>query len=348
MDIKTVMKHYLPKIEEELRIFLDKEIINASFVDARAKQIIQQIKEYSLRPGKRIRPILIIFGYKAFNGNNENEIIKASISIELIHSFLLIHDDIMDDDDLRRGLPTLHKVYAKKYRNDKIGESIAIIAGDIAFSFGNKAILQTNFSSKNKFNAMNKLHEAILNTGFGQLLDIDSEMKKDVNENDINKIHELKTAQYTIEAPLHIGALLAGASDDELRILSKYAIPLGRAFQIQDDILGMFGSEKKLGKPIGSDIKEGKRTLLITEALKKASPEENKFLNTCLGNHEVTEEEIEKVRTIIKKSGSLEYSQKLAASLILQAKAALSKSNFEKEAKEFLNSIADYMLKREK
>jgi geranylgeranyl diphosphate synthase type I len=160
-------------------------------------------------------------------------------------------------------------------------------------------------------------------------------------------VHTLKTAHYTVAGPLQLGAILAGASEEDLKALNDYGIPLGKAFQIQDDILGLFGSEEKFGKPTDSDLKEGKRTLLILKALEKCSPEEKEKIEGALGNQELSAEAAEEVRAIIKATGSLDYSRKLAGELIEQAKQSISQSNFKAEAKEFLLGIADYMLKRD-
>ena len=167
------------------------------------------------------------------------------------------------------------------------------------------------------------------------------------SEKEILKVHENKTAKYTIEGPLHLGALLAGAKGRILKDLSAYAVPVGIAFQIQDDILGVFGSEKKLGKPVCSDLREGKQTLLIAKALEKGSGVDRKMIKKLLGNKNVTPREIDTFREIVRKSGSLAYSQNLAKKLIEKGKETLVKSAVKKEAKDFLVGIADYIVNRE-
>jgi geranylgeranyl diphosphate synthase type I len=174
-----------------------------------------------------------------------------------------------------------------------------------------------------------------------------NEVREKVSEKDVLQVHEFKTSRYTIEGPLHLGAILAGASEKDLDVLSAYGLPLGQAFQLQDDVLGTFGREEKLGKPVDSDLKQGKKTVLVLRALEKASPEQKKKLLACLGNKDLTKEMAEEARNIIKATGSYDYSKTLAEKLCLQAKQAIQKSRFRSEGKDFLLGIADYMLHRD-
>lgn len=341
------------KLDKELNLFFNARIKEAKAIDKSAVQMLQLLKDFTMRGGKRIRAALICYGYKCFKSSNNKEILKAAMCIELIQSYLLIHDDIIDRDELRRGAPTMHKAYEKVYQNlrtnipkSHLGISMAMLAGDALSCLANQLLAYSCFDEKRKLNAITALNKIIYKVIYGQILDVLSECKARVTEKDILNIHQLKTATYTVEGPLHIGALLAGASNADLTILSGYAVPLGKAFQLQDDILGLFGNEKELGKPIGSDIREGKRTLLIIKALEKANKQQREFISNCLGKN-ITKQDMEKIRTIVKQTGSLEYSQKLAKQFINKAKSMLSKANFRKEGKDFLIAIADYMLERQ-
>ncbi|MBA3064666.1 polyprenyl synthetase family protein, partial [Candidatus Woesearchaeota archaeon] len=282
---------------------------------------------------------------------NENAIIDIAVSAELMQSFFLIHDDIIDDDDLRRGGPTMHRIYAEKYNSydkpKKFGESMAIIAGDLLAALGNEIISKSDFDEEKKLKLLQKFNKVVKLTGYGEIIDILSGLKTNVTEQDISKMHKLKTAIYTIEGPLHMGAIAAGASDEQLKILSEYAIPLGMAFQLKDDILGLFGSEEKLGKPADSDIKEGKKTILILKAIENADKEQKEFIVSALRNKNITEKELIKLRQIIKETGSLPYSENLAEKLVKKAKDAIKNSDFEKHGKDFFLEIADYVIKRD-
>jgi len=348
-----MLGNYKRLVERELEVFFDDKLAKADLIDSSSKEMIKLLKEYTLRDGKRLRAALLYYGYRCFSDRNLKEIVKASTALELIQSYLLIHDDIMDNDNLRRNGPTLHISYKdianKKYKktdSTHFGMSMAILAGDVCAAFANEIISKLNIKEKYKVNALKALNHSVHKVIYGQALDVLSELRT-VDNRDIEKIHKLKTATYTVEAPLLIGALLAGAKQKHLRILSQYAIPLGKAFQLQDDILGMFGNEEKLGKPVGSDLKEGKKTLLILKALEKATPSQKYLIKKTLGNKNLTKNQLNQVRSIIIKTGSLAYSQELAKNLIKKAKLSVKNSRFRPKGKEFLLKIADYLEKRE-
>lgn len=343
--VKEIMDELRQKINRELE-----ECLENIKVPKQGQSLINDIKEFTLRGGKRIRAILVVYGYKAYGGKDEKEILKAACAVELMQSFLLIHDDIIDCDELRRGKPTLHKIYEKRNahvdNNEKLGRDIAIIAGDIASVLGQKIIQDTSFPDKIKLNAVRVFNEAIINTCIGQSMDIYSNYK-DVSEAEITAIHRLKTAQYTLEAPLVLGAVFSGASEKEIEKLKSFATPMGEAFQLQDDIIGLYGDEKRTGKPIGSDLREGKRTLLITKALEKAYEEDKKFLKKALGNNELSQQEILRARRIVEETGSLEYSKEKAGELLKKAEDKLDELEIEDEAKLFFRGVAEYMKRRE-
>jgi geranylgeranyl diphosphate synthase, type I len=354
MNAKETIALYKDRIDSRLRKFLSSRVQRAKRVSPRAAEMMQHILEFNMRGGKRIRPILVVFGYKAAGGKDEPAILDAAIAVELMEGYLLIHDDIMDQDELRRGYLTMHRIFENRSReryqtedHSRFGESMAIIAGDIAAVMGSEAILGSDFPAERKLVAVDKFNRAVVNTCFGQLLDLESVLEPSITEDDVRRLHTLKTAVYTIEAPLHIGAVLAGATDKELKVLSNYAIPLGRAFQIQDDILGLFGSQKKIGKPVGSDIREGKRTFLIIKALERAKTTDRRFLQACLGHKDITEEDVARVQKIVTDTGSLEYSQREVRSLISESLEVIRESRLRPEGRDFLIGLADFLLSRE-
>lgn len=354
MDVKAVMAGYKESFDKELDKFLNKKLEEAKKVHPVLFEVVSNIKEFSMCGGKRIRPVLFLYGFKCIKDGNEKEVLEASISIELLQSFLLIHDDIMDEDELRRGKPSFWKTYEDIHKERfhsrdprRFGNNVALLAGDLCFVYASCAIASTKFDPKLKAEAIKALNNMTENTAFGQILDAFSEEQNDVCEEDIMLVHSLKTSRYTIEGPLHMGAILAGAKEKDLKTFSDYGIPLGQAFQLQDDMLGMFGDEEKLGKPIGSDLKEGKRTLLICEALKRGSEEQKEKILSALGNRNITEEQIEEVRKIVVDTGAFDYSKKKAQELATKAKKVISNSKFKKEGKEFLLSLADYLINRD-
>ncbi|MGC8995905.1 MAG: polyprenyl synthetase family protein [Thermoplasmata archaeon] len=338
MVLNEYLNKYPKLVENYLREFFEEK--KKRLEDPYIVEVFDAIYEYTMRGGKRLRPLLMIVGYKLYGGEDEEEIIKASASIEIVQSFLLIHDDIMDNSDLRRGKPTIHKIFENKYNNKKLGENLAIIAGDLASMYSYEIFENLNFPEERKIKAMLKMTKIIEDTGYGQILDVLSFFREDFNEKDLLKIHEYKTAKYTIEGPMIMGAILAGS--DNFDMITNYAIPVGIAFQLQDDILGLFGDEKEIGKPVTSDLEEGKKTLLIIKAM-----ENEKFKDTImkyLGKKGITIDELNEVRNAVKESGSLEYSYMKLEELVKIAQESIKP--IDNEVKRFLYEFAEYVVKR--
>jgi geranylgeranyl diphosphate synthase type I len=352
MKIQKVLKKLKARIERRLSVFLKEKVKEAGRVSPLLQEMTYHGMEFVMRGGKRIRPALVYYGYLAGGGRNEKAILDASICVELIHNYLLAHDDIIDRDELRRGKPTIHKHYQNFYRKlengEHFGNSAGILIGDLLCNFGYESLTNAKFSETLKNRALARLNQMLAEVIFGEMLDVFLGIRKLLKEKDILKILKYKTAKYTIEGPLHIGAILAGSNKKTLRILSQYNIPLGVAFQIQDDILGIFGEVKATGKAVGADVREGKQTLLIFRAMQQASERQRKIIKQTLGNNKASAEDIQKIKEIVINTGSLEYCQKMAELLVRRSKKVIEKSSFALGVKEFLIGIADYIIKRTK
>jgi len=309
----------------------------------------------SYKKGKRLRPAFIYFGYLACGGNNKNQILDLAVFVELIHCYFLIHDDIMDQDNIRHGSPAMHILYEQTHKNcytrgdaKHFGLSMAILAGDIAATMGYDILAQSTIDEHTKNKILTKTNQLIFSTIGGQMLDINLELQQSVTQKDIITVYKNKTAKYTVEDPLHIGAIAAQKDTPEIMsLLSNYAIPLGVAFQIQDDILGLFGDEDKLGKPIGSDIREDKRTLLVWKAFENANEDQKKILTSCLGNQNISQEQVNDFRQVITETNSLEYAKNEAKQLLEQSLNVIQEANLASEGKDFLINIADYLISRD-
>lgn len=355
MEAIGLLKQYKKRLEPQLKKYFQKKIDKARQVDPIAEEAVKMIANFTLADGKRIRPAMVYYGHLACGGKDSEKIVEASMSIELVHSFLLIHDDIIDKDDRRHGVSTLHERYkqiAKKIAPEKdvehFGNSMAMIAGDMAASMANEIIFNAKFPPEIIIRALDKLQDIVYITIPGEMLDVIMEYRGRATEKEILRMHEGKTARYTFEGPLQLGAVLAGASERDQRRLSDYALNVGKAFQVVDDILGVFGNEKKLGKPVGSDIIEGKQTLLIIKALEKGSRSQKNILSSNLGKRDLTHGELKQVRDVIIETGSLDYSKQLASGLIRKALESLHKAPIRNdEAKVFLEGIAQYIIERE-
>jgi geranylgeranyl diphosphate synthase, type I len=358
MDAIELLKNYKKRVEPYLKDYFNRKIKQAGKIDPLAKEAVKMIANFTMAGGKRIRPALVYYGYLAAGGKDGEEIVEVSMAIELVHSFLLIHDDIIDRDEKRHGVATIHERYKKigKYfapQKDAVhfGNSMAMIAGDMANAMANEIIFNSKFPSKTIIQALDKLQDIVYVTIPGEMLDVVMETRGYATEKEILRMFEGKTSRYTFEGPLHLGVILAGGKDRKDKTLSfftQYSLPLGKAFQIRDDILGVFGDEKKLGKPVGSDVIEGKQTLLLVKALENGNGEQKKTIRQLLGKKDLTEIELDRFREVIRETKSLNYSQNLARKFVDKALFALSQVRFkDKEAGDFLKGLAKYMVERE-
>lgn len=357
MEAIKLLEEYKKRLDVALNSYFQKKIKEAGNSHSLAKEAVKMIADFTLNAGKRIRPALVYYAYLAQGGKNQKDILEASMSIELVHTFLLIHDDIIDKDEKRHGVPTIHERYKKIGRKlntskncEHFGNSMAMLAGDLASAMANEIIFNSNFPPSIIVEALDRLQQIVYNIVPGEMLDVVLETKGKAVEKEILKMYEGKTASYSFEGPLHLGVTLAEKNNKEILCkFSRYAIPVGIAFQIKDDILGIFGSEKRIGKPVGSDISEGKQTLLLIKAKEKATGSQREILNRCIGKADLSKEEMEDFRKVIRDTGSLEYSEKMADRYIKEAIETLSDIDFKNnEAKLFLRGIAEYMINREK
>lgn len=331
--------------------FLSDEIKKAQSLRFELSKLVEVGAEFALHGGKRLRPAFLYYGYKATGEREEEAAIYASMSIELLHAGILIHDDIIDNSELRRGWPTVHRKLADRYHDEHLGRSLAIVVGDTLLALANKALSTAPFSKERLQLARYHFDQMATEINFGEYLDILGNVSENVDIDWVMKVIEYKTAKYTVEGPLKIGGALGGASPALLDSFSQYGLPLGMAFQLQDDILGMFGSVEKLGKPVDSDLKEGKKTLLVLETLRRLDEEKRNNdlarFKQILGNPNLTIEDYWWAQQVIKETGALDYSQRLAQDYIKKAKLAFEGVGIKREARDYLLRIADFMLERE-
>ena len=352
MDAKDYLKDYLKKAAPILaNFFKEKEKEAAKISPLTAEMMGIYLK---FMGGKNIRGALTKLGYECFGGKDEKAILEASLMVEITHAFLLMHDDIMDQDSLRRGMPTIHTQYENLHQeryskgNPKhYGICMALDLGDAGFALSHLILADAKFSAEIKERVLRRFNEQILTTAFGQAIDILYEHQDKVAEEDVMKVHHYKTANYTITGPLQYGALFAGASGKEIQKIEKYGLPVGIAFQLRDDELGLFSDEEKLGKPIGSDIRENKNTILHLKSLELAGREDKKFLKYAYGNRNLMADEVRKVQEITMESGALSYSQKLARELVEKGKKFVPQITAHLGPQDTLYRMADFMIERE-
>lgn len=353
--IQKQLKEFKARIDIEMEHYLGRVISETALRDPFMTEALRYVKTLALAGGKRLRAAFMYMGYLAGGGADRERMIRTAVSIELIHLFLLIHDDIIDRDEKRHGTTTVHEHFRalgkrSAFRRDTahFGNSMAIIVGDMVGALGNQIIFESGFPAERVLRALSKLQDIISLTVIGEAEDIMIEYRGTASEREILDMYEHKTARYTIDGPLQLGLLLAGEHSELGDALQKYAVPVGIAFQIQDDILGIFGSEEKLGKPVGSDIEEGKITILVSKALELTPKESGKELLHILGRgRDLSPRESARFREILTTSGALDAARELARRSLEEGKSAIVSPAIPEEPKRFLLDIAEYMERRE-
>ena len=331
------------QIDISLRTFLER--IKQEYKLRRVNQILfESIKDFTLRKGKRIRPLLLILSYKGYSKNGtrlSKSLYNAATCIELLHNFMLIHDDIIDRSNLRRGKPTLHKLLRKAAKTDnqeKLGYDLSIIAGDIVYALAIDAFLAVDEEPLRKEQALKHFIKTAAFTAMGEFIDIIHGVEKieRVREKDVFLNYTLKTAKYTFECPLLIGAILAGAKKDDIAKLSRFGIMVGQAFQIQDDILGIFGTQRSIGKSILSDIAESKKTILVCHAYGKLGREKKSVFLRHFSKTKKSYRDLVAIRKIFIHSQSLHYSLRKIKSLLEKSENIISQLNIRDSYRQYI------------
>ena len=322
-DVKEVLGSYstdiTKTIEKELSTITPDNLAEASVYLTRAG-------------GKMLRPALSLIVSEAVGGERENTL-KSAAAIELIHTFSLIHDDIMDQDDMRRGMPSVHKVW---------GDDVAILAGDTLFSKAFEIIIGTEGTSSDQNNkALATVADACVKICEGQASDMGFEDRFDVSEDEYMEMIFKKTGAL-IAAATKVGAIMGGASDDVIDAMYEYGRLIGLAFQIQDDYLDLASDEETLGKPIGSDISKGKMTIIAIKGL--ASDDSGRLLEILKADGN-SQDEIDEAIQILTNCGAIEYARNLAQESVRKAKEVLEILD-DSSSKQVLADIADFVLER--
>jgi geranylgeranyl diphosphate synthase type I len=286
--------------------------------------------------GKRIRPFLTMVSCEALSGDSEKALPFAT-GIELMHNFTLVHDDIMDHSLLRRNLPAVHV---------KFGDPSAILAGDLLFAKSFEAILDTAVDFQIFKRLQQDFIDCVISICEGQQLDMEFEKRKIVTEQEYLEMISRKTGAL-FELAGKGGGLIGGGDPQEVAALRTYGMSLGLAFQIWDDYLDMSSKVTTLGKDIGNDIRNGKKTLIAVHSLAYATGKYRKLLDDIFGNHKASERDVTKIYNLFRELGSVEYAQQRAIYYVNQAKDALSLLK-QSDAKELLYQLIEYTVRREK
>lgn len=313
------------------------------------RAINADLGEYCLRDGKRVRPLLLLLGYRGYcrEGARPGEMAKLAASLELMHSFLLIQDDIIDRSDLRRGKKTLHVTAGGKFssytHNSRVGSDVALVMADMLMTGSLEIIAGANIDSKIKDRFLRIFAETYERTAYGQILDIlYSRPRKFDNPSIPWEIGVTKTAYYTMVFPLLMGHLLAGGTGKkEEKRIRDFALPLGLAFQVRDDILGVFGRDERTGKPSSSDLREGKLTFLASDTLEKLTgPRRRRFMK-LLGAAEKSPADIKEMRRFMLEAGAPARSYEMLVGLAAESRERIPRLGMGAAAQRALGGLVD-------
>lgn len=266
------------------------------------------------RTGKRLRPTLLLLGHALLGGRAHDDVMGPALALELVHTCALLHDDVIDRATSRRGEPTVHEGFARRHREDQdrlgdagaFGRAVAILIGDLALVVADDRFRSARVAPEVLARAWERFTDLRVEVMAGQVLDVEASTSRRVDVERALTIATLKSGRYTVARPLEIGALLAGASPQAADALRRAGDPLGRAFQLRDDVLGVFGDPRRTGKPTTSDLAEGKRTLLVAEALARLDADGRAALEAGLGDPDLDEATAARLRALIRDCGALD------------------------------------------
>lgn len=357
-DVQAEQNIFVESVAERLQGFLFGQRDILQQVSPDSLPMVDSIGDLVLG-GKRLRALMCYWGWRGAGGAAKApEIIAAGTALEFFQAAALIHDDIIDRSDMRRGAPSVHRRFSNEHiasgwslDPDRFGEAAAILTGNLCLSYSDEVLSSAGPNAAFGTPARNVFNRMRTEVMAGQYLDVLEEVAGPHKDPAsvvarAQAILRYKSAKYSSEHPLVIGGALAGAPKRILNTYSEFALPLGEAFQIRDDVLGVFGEPDTTGKPAGDDLREGKRTVLVGFALNAAPPAEAAVLEAQLGNQNLDPENIETLRGIIVSSGALASTEALITQLGATALDALSAMEIEAPAMTALTALAEAAIRR--
>lgn len=335
------------RVNAALRTFLDSQRSLLSEVSEDVDEL-SDATEALLAGGKRLRAAFCYWGWRGAGGDDSPPAVVAAASLELLQACALIHDDVMDGSDTRRGMPSVHRRFAALHRErdwlgsaDDFGIGAAILVGDLCLSWADEMLLTSGLAPQSLAAGKAVYDEMRSELMAGQYLDLLEQARGGGSVARAMRVVRYKSAKYTIERPLHLGGALAGAAPATLAAYSAYGLPLGEAFQLRDDALGVFGDPQTTGKPAGDDLREGKRTVLIAKTFEAATETQSEQLRRHLGDPELDAAGVDTVREIIVDTGALAEVEALIDTLAAAALAALHTVELADPTTEVLSSLVN-------
>jgi geranylgeranyl diphosphate synthase type I len=337
------------RVEQRISDVLAPEEQRWSAFDEDLVSPVAEIRRLVASGGKRLRPAFCHWGFVGAGGDPDSMVsLDAGAALELLHGFALFHDDVMDGSTSRRGAPVTHDVFADEHRRSgssgesrRYGDGIAILVGDLAFVYSDRLMSDVSAQAREIW------HELRIELNVGQLLDLIGSARNERRRFKAERICRYKSGKYTIERPLHLGAMLVAPSRaaELLPALSTYGLPLGDAFQMRDDVMGAFGETAITGKPVGDDLREGKPTPLMAIAMERANGAQREVLS-LVGREQLTDAQVAAAQQAIVDCGALDEMESVILRLRDEAIASLTAAPIEPSAKVELESLALYVTDR--
>ena len=341
------------EVDAALDAALDERLPRLTGYHPALEPVAHHLRDF-VADGKRIRPVLLLLGYAAAGGRHDDAVMGPAIALELLHTCALAHDDVIDRAETRRGRPTIHHAFADDHRaagwhgdGRAYGEAVAILLGDLAFVLADEMFLTADVAPDRLLAAMagfTRLREEVM---AGQYLDLWAATSRTTDRDLAERIAAMKSGWYSVARPLEIGALLAGGSPALVAGLVRFGDPLGRAFQVRDDLLGVFGSSETTGKSTLGDLAEGKRTLLVAEAASRLDPQEWADIDGHLGDPDLDEATGQRIRNALVASGAMAAAESYVRDEVAAARGELDRLDVPDDVASALASVADYLGARE-
>ncbi|MEA2562884.1 MAG: geranylgeranyl diphosphate synthase, type [Acidobacteriota bacterium] len=353
----ALLEGFRERLDRELHAWLEaKRRAAAEAGSPEMLELIDGVGQLVVHGGKRVRPALVYHAYRACGGAADGpvggQILPLALATEFLHTYLLIHDDIMDHAEMRRGQPAAHVRFRnahsqRGFHGDArdFGLSVAILLGDLAHTWAVELASCAAAGRPELARCFAAMSEEVIG---GQYLELLVAQRRAAKEEELTRVLRLKSGRYTAERPVQLGAILAGAAPEVIAGLALYGAAVGEAFQLQDDLLGMFGEAETVGKPVGDDLREGKFTFLIHHALSAATPEQREALENALGDPGVTADEVARVQRILEETGARARVEAMIEERLLSARQALQGlGELRQEGRLFLEGLLDYLWERE-